>query len=220
MKTKSLQKLTETQNKVEWLFSLNKVTYEDLKQLSESENKEARRLMNEKITTLKDVAKERFIEQFIGVWDEETRNRLWENNHSSILWAISSLMQDGNRMPSAGEIAAKTNLSRNTVSKHLKDYKNNALFLEQKEQFAFMFDRVMTTVYNMAVQGDIRACSLYLETVKEKVEKEKSDKTIIRVLPETNYIQINNTFISDEVIQKLNAEQLKQIETILISANR
>ena len=146
-KTKSLQKFTKVKSKAEMLFELDKITNYDIKQLTPEEKSEAVIILNEKINTLKGLERESFIEKCYNVFNDSVKNQLWENNHISITWAISTLMQEHGRMPSKAEIAIKTDLSRQTVHNHIKDYKNHPQYLVQNEQFKFMANKVLAKVF-------------------------------------------------------------------------
>lgn len=216
---KSLQKFTETEakiNKVEWIFSLKKVTSSELDTLNKTEKEQAFKLMNEKITSLKGIEKEKFIEKFIEVWDTSTKNQLWECNHNQITYAISTLMQEYGRMPTKTEIATKTELSRQTVHKHLKEYTNHPQYLGQIEQFRFMTSKVLAKVFQFAVNGDTRAAKLYFNVMGFMNNGQAPNNTLIQ--NQNNYIQINGTVLSQETIKHLNPEQLNTIETILKAA--
>ncbi len=70
-----------------------------------------------------------------AITPNETKNQIWERNHNQITWAISVLMQEYGRMPTTAEIVNKSELSRQTIHKHLKDYATDPKFLEITEQF-------------------------------------------------------------------------------------
>ena len=210
---KSLQKFTENTNKVEWLFSLKKVTVSELNTLNKNEKEEALKLMHKKINSLKGIEKETFIEQFIEVWDTSTKNQIWENNHNKITWAISTLMQEYGRMPNTNEIADKTELSRQTIHKHLKEYASHPQHLRQIEQFRFMTSKVLAKVFQFAVNGDTGAAKLYFNVMGFMNNGQAPNSTFIQ--NQNNYIQINGTVLSQETIKHLTPEQLNTIETIL-----
>ena len=210
---KSLQKFTENTNKIEWLFSLKKVTVSELNTLNKNEKEEALKLMHEKINSLKGIEKETFIEQFIEVWDTSTKNQIWENNHNKITWAISTLMQEYGRMPNTNEIADKTELSRQTIHKHLKEYASHPQHLRQIEQFRFMTSKVLAKVFQFAVNGDTGAAKLYFNVMGFMNNGQAPNSTFIQ--NQNNYIQINGTVLSQETIKHLTPEQLNTIETIL-----
>jgi predicted transcriptional regulator len=119
-------------------------------------------------------------------------------------------MQDLNRMPTTHEIATKTELSRQTVHKHLKDYANDARHLEALEQFKFMTSKVLVKVFNYAVQGDVRAAKLYLETV-ENIGRNK----VSLHNTQNNFIQINQLKVTQEELKQLKPEQLRKVEDLL-----
>ena len=220
MSTKrSLQKFTETETKVDkvkWLFGLEKVTVADLEKLSAKEKKKAFELMNKKYPLLKGEELDKFVEQFIDVWNNNTKNQLWESNHIKITRAISFLMEEYGRMPTKMEIADKTELSRQTIHKHLKEYTTNPLYLGEIEQFRFMTSKVLSKVYQFAVNGDTGAAKLYFNVMGFLNNGQSPKNTLIQ--NQNNYIQINGTVLSQETIKHLNPEQLNTIETILKSA--
>jgi hypothetical protein len=206
---KGLQKFTKS--KAEMLFDLDKITYSDLEQLTLDERKDAVRIMNEKINTLHGLEREAIIEKCFEVFDSATKNQLWENNHNQITWAISTLMQEYGRMPSKTEIATKTELSRQTVHKHIKEYHNHPQYLIQNEQFKFMTNKVLARVFYYAVNGDMAAAKLYLNTVG--AGENIKGNTLIQ--NQNNYIQINGLVLNQETIKQLKPEQLLLIEGVL-----
>ena len=48
-------------------------------------------------------------------------------------------------MPTKTEIAHKTGISRQTIYKHLKEYKDNPFNTEFEEQFSFMYPKLMAS---------------------------------------------------------------------------
>lgn len=211
---KSLQKLTESEVKINNLLSLDTITVEDTKILTQEEKDLFYRILDERIKTLQGLELNLFCEKVVALFNQETKNQLWENNHNSITACISNLMQEYGRMPSKSEIAAKTELSRQTVHKHLKEYSTHPQYLEQIEQFRFLTSKVLTKVFQYAVNGDIKAAKLYLEIMGGNLGHGVNN-TLIKT--QNNYIQINGTILSQEEIKKLNPEQLNTIENILKS---
>jgi len=214
-KNKSLQRFTNSKSKVEMLFELDKITFNNIEQLSPNEKSEAVIIMNEKINTLKGLEREAFIEKCYNVFNNSTKNQLWENNHRSITWAISTLMQEYGRMPTKIEIAEKTELSRQTVHKHIKEYSNHPQYLMQNEQFKFMTDKVLAKVFHYAVNGDMAAAKLYLNSMGAN---ERNNKGSTLIQNQNNYIQINGLVLNQETIKQLKPEQLLLIENILKAA--
>jgi hypothetical protein len=210
---KDLQKFTKTEEKINHLLKLKQVLPEDLETLSEQERYEFNETLSKKFYQLSGTERDAFLRKIDPVTNDQTRNQLWEYNQSQITWAISDLMQEYGRMPSQTELAEKTGLSRQTINKHLKGYSSHQLFIEQQEQFNFMAAKVLTKVFSYAVKGDMRAAKLYLNATGAVGN---SNKTLIQ--NQNNYIQINNTVLSQETIKQLNPEQLNAIEEILKTA--
>lgn len=212
MNKKSLQKLTVSKQKINALLDLPKMTLDDLKTLNKAECKSLMNILTKQLNEFKGVERDKFLEKIDGVIGEETRNEIWEHNHNKITWAISKLMQETGRMPTKSQLADETNLSRQTIYKHLKEYVTHPLFKGQMEQFKFMTSKVLAKVFSFAVEGDVKAAKLYLDLMREN--KGTIQKNTF-VQNQENYIQINGLILSQENIQQLNKEQLDQIITII-----
>jgi hypothetical protein len=211
---KSLQKLTEKQRKMNALFEQDKITLEDIREkLADKERDEFLLLVFKKYNNLKGEERDLFylkIESFIP---QETRNQLWEYNHNQITRAISTLMKECGRMPTNVEIANKTELSRQTVHKHLKEYAKDERYLETLAQFRFMRSKVLAKVFSFAVKGDTKAAKLFFE-VTGGIEKANGAEGNI-TNTQNNYIQVNQVRLSQESIEQLSVDQLGQLEVIL-----
>lgn len=217
MKTKKgLQKFTETEIKVDQLLLLEKITRDDIAQFSPADFKHLSKVITEKFNSLIGDERDKFFEQIEPITNNLFKNELWESNHNKITYAISTLMQDYGRMPSKAEIATKTELSRQTVHKHLKEYTSHPLYLQQIEQFRFMTSKVLAKVFQFAVNGDTGAAKLYFNVMGFMNNGQIPNSTLIQ--NQNNFIQINGTVLSQETIKNLNPEQLNTIESILKTA--
>jgi hypothetical protein len=212
---KSLQKFTETEVKINNILSLKQVTFSDLEILSDEEREIFAEKTNKKFNELKGDERDRFLKKLEPITTETIKNQLWERNHADITIVISSLMQEYGRMPNVTEIAKKTEFSRQTIHKHLKEYATNPIYLEQVEQFKFMSSKVLAKVFKYAVNGDMRAAKLYLSAMG--MYNEPAPKNTL-IQNQNNYIQINGTVLSQEAIKRLSDEQLNNIEAILKAA--
>jgi hypothetical protein len=208
----SLQKFTDYDNKLQALFSLPIVTYKDLEVFTPDEKEKLSIKLTEVINESTGTKRDKLIKQFIGIFDTETKNQTWENNHIKIVSSISFLMQTKNRMPTKNEIALETGLSRVTIDKHFKEYKEEPLYKGREEQFTIMREKVLSNVYNYAVKGDIKACRLFLDSTETTSALER--QTIIN----NNYIQINNLKVDEETIKKLPLGTLQQIERLIVQS--
>lgn len=213
---KSLQKFTETDTKINKVLSLEQITPSDLEPLSKAENTRLEEIITERFNKLKGTELDKFYKKIEPIISDTTKNQLWEYNHNKITWAISTLIKECGRMPSKTEIATNTELSRQTVHKHLKEYTNHPQYLGQIEQFRFMTSKVLASVFQFAVNGDTGAAKLYFNVMGFMNNGQPPNYTSIQ--NQNNYIQINGTVLSQETIKHLNPEQLKTIENILKTA--
>jgi AraC-like DNA-binding protein len=209
--TKSLQKLTESDSKIQAVYDLKEITMDDYNSLSKKEQGKLMEILNTNFNAARGVERERIWNKIEKVTSEETRNRNWEQNHDNIICVIHNHIQDYGRMPTVSTIADKTELSRQTVHKHLKEYKKNPIYLKQQEQFQFMASMLLAKVYHFALNGDMSAAKLYLNATGCL----NGGASTSLIQNNQNNIQINNTVISQETISKLNASQLREIEEIL-----
>jgi predicted DNA-binding protein YlxM (UPF0122 family) len=213
---KTLQKFTDSNIKINNILTLEQIKPSDLEQLSDEEKALFYKTLTDSFDGLTGIKQDEFYKKIELITSNSTKNQLWEKNHNLITWAISDLMQEYGRMPSKTEIAAKTELSRQTVHKHLKEYANHPQHLGQIEQFRFMTSKVLAKVFQFAVNGDIGAAKLYFNFMGCLDKNPSSNSTMIQ--NQNNYIQINGTVLSQETIKCLNAEQLNTIETIMKAA--
>ena len=213
---KGLQKFTKTDTKINQILSLEQITPKDLEPLSEKESTRLMEILTDRFNMLKGTERDKFYKKIEPIASNTTKNQLWEYNHNQITWAISTLMQEYGRMPTKTEIANKTELSRQTVHKHLKEYATHPQFLGQIEQFKFMTSKVLAKVFQFAVNGDTTAAKLYFNVMGFMNNGQTPNNTLIQ--NQNNYIQINGTVLSQETIKHLNPEQLNTIETILKTA--
>lgn len=208
-----LQKFTNEGLKLEDILALDRVTKDAIKDLCKQDREQLGQILTENFNGLKGIERDNFLEKYDDIIEPSTRNQLWENNHSQITWAISNLMQDYGRMPSKTEIATKTDLSRQTVHKHLKGYTDNPIYKQQVEQFKYMASKVLAKVFQFAVNGNMAAAKLYFEIISNSKNGQFPSNTIIQT--QNNYIQINGLVLSQERIKQLTSEQLNTIEAIL-----
>lgn len=213
---KTLQKFTDREAKINKVLTLKQITPNSLKQLSKAEETRLTEILTERLHKLKGAERDKFLKKVELITSDTTKNQLWEYNHNQITYAISTLMQEYGRMPTNTEIAKKTELSRQTIHKHLKDYSTHPQYLEHIEQFRFMTSKVLAKVFQFAVNGDMGAAKLYFNVMGCLNNGKGSNNTLIQ--NQNNYIQINGTVLSQETIKNLSPEQLNTIETILKTA--
>jgi hypothetical protein len=74
-----------------------------------------------------------------------------------------------------------------------------------------MAPKMLAKVFKFASKGDMRAARLYFEMVG--VLNTQQSNAVVN--EQNNYIQINNTILSQANLKQLTAEQLNQIESII-----
>jgi hypothetical protein len=101
---------------------------------------------------------------------------------------------------------------RQTISKHLNEYSNHPLYLEQIEQFKFMSSRLLSILFKLGIEGNTKAIKLYFCIVGNTMQGPANNTFIEN---QNNFVQINNTIISQEKLSRLNKSQLNNLEAIV-----
>ena len=209
---KDLQKFTESELKVNQILQLEKITDQDIATLAKEERGMFYDEMSKKLNTLKDIERDEFITQIDAVITIPVKNQLWENNHYKITCALTKCINEYGTMPTKNQLAEETGLSRQTIFNHINEYSTNPLYLKDVEQFRFLSNKVLARVFKYAINGDLKACRLYFDMLGGLNNQVISSTKEVQ---QNNYIQINNTVLSQDVLKQLNEEQLTQIETVL-----
>jgi predicted transcriptional regulator len=207
----SLQKFTKSESKVRRLLSRKTITINQWNALTKSERNLANKLLTEKYNNAKGKERDMIEKQMEGITSEQTKNQIWAINHIRINASISKLIQTFNRMPSRDEISEDCGLSRQTIYKHLQDYSEHPLFKEEMNQYRFASIGLLARIYNMALNGDIKASKLFFNIVGNDASPKQTIGT------QNNYIQINGRILSQDIIKQLTPDKLIQIEEILKS---
>ena len=191
---KGLQKLTVSE-----LLKSKVITIEDFESLDSKEQKELKIICNEKLSELTGEKRDEFIKRIWEITPSNSRNNLWESNHHRIIIHLHNEITNNRYIPTIGKLEELTGLSRQTVSKHLKEYKQSQLCNEYKETFQMLSSQVMRTVYSLAIQGDIRACKLYFEAIGEL----NSSKTSTYIDKQQNNHHTENNILTPEMIKDI-----------------
>ncbi len=207
----SLQKFTKTQIKVNRILSMKTITIDVWNSLNKREksiaNSELVRLFNES----KGAERDKILSKMESITGEQTKSQIWTINHIRINNSIFKLVQHLNRMPSKDEIAEESGLSRQTIHKHLSEYSEHPLFKEELIQYRFASNSLLSVIYKMAIQGDIKAAKLFFNVVGNDASPKQTIGT------QNNYIQINGTILNQDIIKQLTPDKLIQIEEIVKS---
>ncbi len=208
--TTALTNFTTTKEKIDRVFALEKITPKDVEDFNQLEREYFNEIATKRLEPLKGAQRDNFLNKVESIFSANTKNSVWEYNHLVITNFISKFMREHGIMPPKNCIVEQTGLSRQTVAKHFKEYTSHPEFTAEIEQFKFMANNILATVFKYASRGDMRAARLYLEMVGAINKKQN---TVVN--EQNNYIQINNTILSQENLKQLTAEQLNQIESFI-----
>lgn len=151
-----------------------------------------------------------FIERYGWVFGEDYKNILWQNNHNQIIAAISNLTLQHNRFPSLREMESETGLSRQTISKHIKEYFGSEHYQHKKDEYILMRERVLAKVFKLCLEGDVKAAKVFL------MATEHMEKPVTQIRnQQNNFIQFNGTTISGEQLAQLPLDRQQQIQDII-----
>ena len=207
----AIANFTASRQKVERLLAMDKVTQVDIDGLTQMERECIAENCTAALQRLKGVERDKFLDKIDLVTHAITKRDIWEQNHAVISHAVASYMRQYAIMPTKSAIAQETGLSRQTVAKHFNEYERHPDFTAEMEQFKFMTPKMLANVFKYASNGDMKAARLYFEMVGAINKKQAN--TVVN--EQNNYIQINNTILSQENLKRLTAEQLDQIERII-----
>ena len=208
------QSLVPVSEKVTGLLSKETLNPDDLNLLTKEEQQQFNLTLASTINQLKGDEKDSFLQKMEPVLSENIKSDIWEANHLAVTRAINKGLSEWGRMPTKTEIAKLTGLSRLTVHKHIKEFNENPLFATQQEEFKLMKDRLMAMLYQLSMnRGNVNATRLFFEAAGLLGQAKPVNQNIIE--NQHNYIQINETRLSQDEIKKLSPERLKQIEELL-----
>lgn len=210
LKPTPLTNLTTVNNKVDHLLFQTSITTKDIECLTKAEHQLLEKTINNTLAKLKGEKRDEFLDRIAPVMKAGSKNDIWEQNHLVVSTAIAELMRRHGIMPTQNTIAQETGLSRQTVARHIAEYTSHPEFIAGTERFKFMSHTLLAKVFRFASNGDMRAARIYFEMVGS-INKQQNDT----INTQNNYIQINNTILSQENLKQLTPEQLNQIENIV-----
>ena len=207
----SLQKFTKTQIKVNRILSMKTITIDVWNSLNKREKSIANSELVKMFNESKGADRDKILSKMESITGEQTKSQIWTINHIRINNSIFKLVQHLNRMPSKDEIAEESGLSRQTIHKHLSEYSEHPLFKEELIQYRFASNSLLSVIYKMAIQGDIKAAKLFFNVVGNDASPKQTIGT------QNNYIQINGTILNQDILKQLTPDKLIQIEEIVKS---
>lgn len=139
-----------------------------------------------------------------------TRNMTWDINHRAIISFLKDHAIETGKLASVTLISSNLNLSRNTVTKHLKEYYQNREE-EEFQRLKLLRDNALTQVYSYAVRDDnMQAMNMFFNGVAKMEAVRESSKRI-----NNNYIQVNNYKIEVDRLKQLPEKKLEEVMNIL-----
>lgn len=208
--TTDLNPLHPTTQKVNELLELQQITQAMVDELSPEVRKALFRKITNQINSLQGEALDAFYQKVNGLISPENKKDIWENNHAKIQDAIEHHILTYGAMPSQGQLVDKTGLSRQTVAKHLKEYEKNSNYHAQQEQLKFMSNHLLVQMYRKALKGDTKAANIYFRMIGAFEQQATGKRTLVQ--NQNNYLQINNTVLSQDKLNQLTPAQLSALE--------
>lgn len=153
-------------------------------------------------------------EDLDSYWDEiekqcpgqDMRSQRWEHNHQHITRVISNFIKEYNQVPTKSQIAGLSGISRQTIHKHLVEFRNSQFYQLEDLKLKILNHKVMAKVYREAEMGNIKAARLFFEM---------NGALGTRNNARNYFIQINNLKVDENVIKSLPNETIIQIEQII-----
>ncbi|MEP6614188.1 MAG: hypothetical protein ABJA76_19930 [Mucilaginibacter sp.] len=209
----ALTNLTTAREKVNRVLALQQITLKDIEDFNTIEREYLGEIITETLQQAKGDERDDFLAKIEQIVPADTNDKVWEHNHFVIANAITSLVHKYGCMPPKTLIAEETGLSRRTIAKHIAGYKTHPEFGRELEQFKYMGTKVLSSVFKLATNGDVKAARLYFEMVGA-TNKQRPNMVITE---QNNNIQVNNNLFSPENLKQLSPAQLKQIEGIIMA---
>ena len=201
---KSLQKFTDF-SKIQTKDDVTLLDKDTKHQFFEYLVDELNNLLNNKKDVIKlDKVVELIKNLFPDFYNKNVKNVLWCSNHSKICLFIDNYIGENCIMPSSDQIANGVNLSRQTVTKHLKSFAGE-LYEAEMDKHRYMTSNVLAKLYKIGLSGNVGALKVYLDFISK----------FSMVKKQTNYIQINNTRIDEVTINGLPDDAKRKIEEIV-----
>lgn len=210
METTSPTNLVTANNKIESILAQKTITPHDLENLTPTEHRNLEKKISHTLAELKGGERDNFLAKIAPIIATDSNNNIWEHNHALVSTAIAELMNRHGTMPSQNAIARETGLSRQTVAKHIAEYNSHPEYIAETNRFKFMSHTLLAKVFRHAGNGDMRAARIYFDMVGT-MDKQQTGT----VNTQNNYIQINNTILSQDKLKSLTEEQLNLIEKIV-----
>jgi hypothetical protein len=185
----SLQKFTDNDSVEAILRSVHRLTPEHISLLSRDKKDELAYAIRHKLRYLQGDEYDAFYFKIQGVMTDKFKNVTWDRNHAKIKLIIRQYVLQHRRMPTVTEIADITQMSRVTISKHLKDFELLDYDKEQTQMLKIMFGELMGQILAKAIAGDFASTKLFAEIMMKSGD---NTSTIFKAKNQQNNIIVNN----------------------------
>jgi len=189
-----------------------RITKEDIKQLTDQELTALNYAINEKLYSLYGKDRDFLLDKIRYIISDESKLNRWNIEHIDLKVAISEFVKDCNRMPSIHELTRRTGFSAKTIRKHLLEFESHQNYTEQQALFKIMGEKILAKVAKFAIEGDVKAARLYFEVINGAIGRQPVNNNTFNT--QNNYLQVNGKVISQQAILKLPPEQQRQLEAI------
>lgn len=191
------------------------LTKEDLETLTKEERGELSRYFTAKMQdptingALGGEEREKFYQKILPVLPKEMKKYIWENEHETIKAAYYDFLSTHGRTPGVTYLSQQTCYSSSTVERHLREFNDSKEFAQSDALHQLAKTDIMAVIIKQARAGDMKAAKLYFQAM--------GDIQTTRPAPvyNNNYIQINNSILSQSVLSQLPPEALRQLEIVI-----
>lgn len=200
--------------KFEALLQQPRINLTDYNALTQDEKGAFLLQVSTELSLLTGEARDEFEYKIDPILHPESKRQIWENNHIMIKIALENHVKQFGSMPTRTQLAAMTGISRQSIGEHIKAFEKNEHYHAQQEQHKIASEQLLDAVLQKAFKGDMRAAQMYFNLTKPKTAPATTGKRTV-VQNQNNYIQINNTVLSQDKLNQLTPEQLTAIEGII-----
>lgn len=181
----SLQKFTDADNVQYILRSVYRLTPEHISLLGSEKKEELGYAIKHKLTQLHGEAYDAFYYKVRDIMTEKFKNVTWDRNHEKLKRIVKQYVISNKRMPTVSEVADIAQMSRITVSKHLREFDLLDYNNEQKQMLTIMFNDLVGQVLARALQGDLVAVKLMVDIMSKGMG---GSRTIFKAKNQQNII--------------------------------
>lgn len=209
--SKLAQKLpSNLESILEQIIDGDSLSVQELFNLTNEERKKIETVLTAGYLTLADTDREKFVTNTEEVLSQSSRNEIWERNHECILNVISWQTNSLGRIPTIKEICDETELSRVTVTKHLKEYYDSNTYREKANCFKFLREKLLMKFYRLAYEGNTKAGKIFMDATSNLTGTPSKIQN-----QQNNFIQVNGITVTEQQLQQLPLEKQRQVKEIL-----